>query len=87
MPVLLVWGYDFGECHAQASGVKRSLIPDKLRLSWHPVVRETLFTPFAAGKGTSLQLRVLCLGLFQDGDVGIGVLPEGKEILINSARL
>ena len=29
-----------------------------------------------------LQLRVLGLGLLQDGDVGVGVFPEGEEILI-----
>jgi hypothetical protein len=29
-----------------------------------------------------LQLRVLCLGLLQDGDVGVGVFPEGEEVLI-----
>jgi hypothetical protein len=28
----------------------------------------------------SLQLRVFRLGLFQDGDVGIGVFPEGEEV-------
>jgi hypothetical protein len=30
----------------------------------------------------SLQLRVLRLGLLQDGDVGIGVFPRGKELLV-----
>ncbi len=29
-----------------------------------------------------MQLRVLCLGLLQDRNVGVGVLPEGEEILI-----
>jgi len=29
-----------------------------------------------------LQLRVFCLGFLQDGDVGVGVFPEGKEILV-----
>ena len=29
-----------------------------------------------------MQLRVLGLGLLQDGDIGIGVLPECKECLI-----
>src|SRR5271156_434667 len=29
-----------------------------------------------------LQLRKLRLGFFKDGNVGIGVLPEGKEILV-----
>jgi hypothetical protein len=33
-----------------------------------------------------LQLRVLRLGLFQDGDVGVGVFPEGEEILIGGER-
>jgi hypothetical protein len=34
-----------------------------------------------------LQFRVLRLGLLQDGDVGIGVLPEGEEVLIGSLGL
>jgi hypothetical protein len=29
-----------------------------------------------------LQLRVLCLGFFQDGDVLVSVFPEGKEIFV-----
>ena len=33
-----------------------------------------------------LQLRVLGLGLLQDGDVGVGVFPEGEEILVCSFR-
>jgi hypothetical protein len=28
---------------------------------------------------TLLQLRVLCLGFFQDRDVGVGVFPEGDK--------
>src|SRR5213592_2459198 len=35
----------------------------------------------------SLQLRVLRLGFLQDGDVGVGVFPEGEEILIGGAGL
>src|ERR1700678_3597232 len=31
-----------------------------------------------------IQLRVLRLSLFQDGDVGVGVLPEGEEILVGN---
>src|SRR5215469_7612052 len=34
-----------------------------------------------------LQLRVLGLGLLQDGDFGIGVFPESKKILIGGLRL
>jgi len=30
----------------------------------------------------SLHLRVLGFGLLQDGDVGVGVFPEGEEILV-----
>ena len=30
----------------------------------------------------SLQLRVLLLSFLQDGDVGVGVFPESKEVLI-----
>jgi hypothetical protein len=29
-----------------------------------------------------LQLRVLRLGLLQDGDVGVGVFPESEEVLV-----
>jgi len=29
-----------------------------------------------------LQLLVLRLGFLQDGDVGVGVFPEGKEVLV-----
>ena len=34
-----------------------------------------------------LQLRVLGFGLLQDGDVGVGVLPEGKTVLISRPAL
>src|SRR6266568_4110611 len=34
-----------------------------------------------------LQLRVLSLSLDKDGDVGVGVFPEGEEILIGGAGL
>ena len=29
-----------------------------------------------------LQLRVLCFGFLQDGNVGVGVFPEREEILV-----
>jgi hypothetical protein len=32
-----------------------------------------------------LQLCVFDLGLLQDGNVGVGVFPEGEEILVSSA--
>ena len=34
-----------------------------------------------------LQFRVLHLGLLQDGDVGVGVFPEGEEVIIGSLCL
>jgi hypothetical protein len=34
-----------------------------------------------------LQLRVLRLSLLQNGDVGVGVLPESEEVLISSLGL
>src|SRR5271156_1253165 len=35
----------------------------------------------------SLQLRILCLGVLQRGNVGVGILPKGDEILIDSVCL
>ncbi len=34
-----------------------------------------------------LQLRVLRFGLLEDRDVGIGVFPEGEEVLVGGAGL
>jgi hypothetical protein len=34
-----------------------------------------------------LQLRVLCPDFLQDGDAGVGVFPEGEEILIGGLGL
>jgi hypothetical protein len=33
-----------------------------------------------------LQLRVLGFGFFQDGDVGVGVFPEGEGIFLSGER-
>src|SRR5208282_2379743 len=32
-----------------------------------------------------VQLRVLCLGLFENGNIRVGVFPEREEVLIGSA--
>jgi len=39
----------------------------------------------AIGVDDLLQLRVLRLGFLEDWDVGVGVFPEGDEILVLSA--
>jgi len=38
------------------------------------------------GLDVLLQVGVLCLGLLQDGDLGIGVFPEGEEIFVGGSR-
>jgi hypothetical protein len=48
--------------------------------SLHPAV--LVSTEF--DKRKLLQLRVLRLGLLQDGDVGVGVFPEGEEVFVGS---
>lgn len=40
----------------------------------------------AAGSQLLLQLRVLHLGLLQDGHIGIRILPQPKEILVRGTR-
>jgi hypothetical protein len=46
----------------------------------------TLAPQLPQGSFCSLQLRVLRLGFFQDGDVGVGVFPEREEILVSGER-
>src|SRR5262249_37397041 len=36
---------------------------------------------------TELQLRVFCAGLFEDLDVGVGIVPNGQESLIGTPAL
>lgn len=38
-------------------------------------------------RGTSLQLRVLRLGLLQEGDLGVRVFPQSQKILVGAAAL
>ena len=41
----------------------------------------------AVGRGTQLlQLRVLGLGFFQDGDVGVNVFSESEEIVVRGEK-
>ena len=55
-----------------------------MELSFAPIISEQRETcnVLSPVHRQLLQLRVLCLGLFQDGDVGVGVFPEGKELLV-----
>ena len=39
-----------------------------------------------SARNWSLQLRVLCLGFFQDGNIGVGIFPESEEVLVGHAR-
>src|SRR5579862_3086854 len=48
-------------------------------------VRRELTCTDRGYRSRSLKLGVLCPGLFQDGNVGVGVLPQGEEILIGGA--
>src|SRR5712692_4556698 len=41
----------------------------------------------AGSQPCSLQLRVLFLGFLQNGDVGVGVFPEGEKVLTGGAAL
>ena len=45
----------------------------------------TTFAIFRNAGKVLLQLRVLRLGFFQDGDVGVGVFPESEEIVVGCA--
>ena len=40
---------------------------------------------WSAASNRLLQFRVLGLGLLEDGDIGVGVFPQGEEILVRGA--
>ena len=42
--------------------------------------------PSRAGASLHLDFRVLRPGVFQDGDVGVGVFPEGEQVLVGGER-
>ena len=64
----------------------RSSFPDRMRvlssLSMTTLLISLFLATPAGAAEISLQLRVLRFGLLQDGDVGVGVLPESQEVLI-----
>jgi len=59
------------ECHRLLTTVENS-----------PPVHRVL-----AGRRLLLQLRIFDFGLLQDGNIGVGVFPEGEEILIGCLGL
>jgi hypothetical protein len=66
--------------HPRSCGHKR----DKAETRFPPITR----IPCGDEIRTSalLQLRVLGLGLLQDGNAGVGILPEREKILVSSER-
>jgi hypothetical protein len=53
-----------------------------IHASYYP--REDRNAPAKLAIRCSLQLGVFCLGLLEDRDIGVAVLPEHEEILIRS---
>jgi len=67
------------------AGSARTLISGKTK--WVERLTDAVYAQSASCQQETdsrklLQLRVLRLGLLQDGDVGVGVFPEREEILI-----
>ena len=52
-----------------------------------PVLRSLIGRVVRQPRNQLLQLRVLRLSLFQNGDVGVGVFPEREEVLIGGLCL
>ena len=52
----------------------------------NPDVLRSTDEKLSRGAQCSLQVRVLRFGLLQDGDVGVGVFPEGEEIFVGGER-
>ena len=69
---------------------ERSALGASWAFSFQPVlppVNDDLRWRFGrASKIRLLQLHILGFGFFQDGDVGVGVFPEGKKIQVCAAR-
>src|SRR5271156_2830611 len=76
------------------TGIPRSFAPrnngsDSVsdNATYRPLTAEGLPKSSVPGPSELLQLRVLRLGFFQDGDVGVGVFPEREEIVVGALRL
>ena len=68
----------------------RRRTPTRQRLGGVRIQRDGDAPPAIVIQGSPLsrllQLRVLRLSFFQNGDVGIGVFPEGEEIFVGAER-
>ena len=58
----------------------------EIRLTEVVAVRGRTGSDAEFGRRALLQLRVLRLGFFQDGDIGVGVFPEREEVLVSFER-
>jgi len=47
-----------------------------------PATHQPEASPLTEAETRLLQLGVFGFGLLQDGDVGVGVFPEGQEVLV-----
>src|ERR1700674_3299446 len=60
-------------------------------ISFHPLAAIQLLPHTSSSArliwAASMQHCVFCLGLVQDGDIGVGVLPQRQEIIVCGAGL
>ena len=62
--------------------MSRSRLPDHMRMLSLLRITTLLISLRHVRRSEDLQLCILRLGLFQDGDVGVGVFPEGQNNLL-----
>jgi len=83
-------GFGGGHKTGHSAAAARVVRPSSLTARRHPLPPAShiqFFFIFTASTSERLlQLGVLRLGLLQDGDVGVGVFPEGKKVLISGAN-
>src|SRR5215471_12207631 len=71
--------------HPAAQFLDNAVMRNVWPMSWHEVLIVGNVRSNSWWGQMQLLLRVLRLGLLQDRDVGIGVFPEGQEVLIGFA--
>jgi hypothetical protein len=87
MPIL-IFGVGMAEPPAARGTVHHRWKVARLVVRRHPLTQAFYIAlrSFFHRAPRLLQLRVLRLGLLQDGDVGVGIFPKGKKVLIRDAR-